>query len=75
MYPEPVISGMIASKSANFLSSTILPLNKVPKILSYTNGSPGLSSPLAYNVANLAEVPVPHGERSILPSPNTTTFL
>ena len=66
---------MIASYPANFLSSTILPLNKVPKILSYTNGSPGLSSPLAYNVANFADVPVPHGERSILPSPNTTTFL
>ena len=42
-------------------------MNTVPRIPSWRNSSPRRSSPFAASVAIFADVPVPHGERSIAP--------
>ena len=66
MCAEPEIPGMIASYSPTVVSSSTVPVNVLPMKLSWTKGSPMPRSPLAARWARRAEVPVPHGERSII---------
>src|SRR5437016_1805049 len=63
----PVIVGTTAAYGPTLVSSTRRPVNTVPRIPSWRNGSPSLSLPRACSVAILAQVPVPHAERSSTP--------
>ena len=53
--------------SPTVVSSTSRPVKTVPRMPSWRNGWSSRSWPLAWSVAILADVPVPHGERSMAP--------
>jgi hypothetical protein len=54
---------------ADLRAASTRPSNSEPMMLSCTKSSPILSRPLPASCAMRAEVPVPHGERSIALSP------
>ena len=59
--------GVVVADARGGLSTR--PSNKVPMMLSCTKSSPTFRRPLATRCAMRAEVPVPHGLRSIALSP------
>src|ERR671919_3097458 len=67
IHARPVISGTTAGNPPTDVSATIRPPKRVPITDRFTNSSPTPSSPRACSAASLADVPVPHGERSSQP--------
>ena len=66
---QPATLGTIAACSPTAAALSTRPSNRLPMMLSCTNSSPIASRPRAASCAMRAEVPVPHGLRSIAFSP------
>ena len=64
---DPLTVGTTAGYWPTCVSATSRPVKIVPRMPSWRNTSPTLNTPRAWSVAMRADVPVPHGERSMAP--------